>query len=138
MLSYITIGANDLPASGRFYAAILIPLGYARTDDGNAAIFSLRAAPDRPGSSNTIYVVKPYDGRAATVGNGSMTAFRASTHALVRTLRAAGVQAGGSDEGAPGFRAEYSEHFYVAYLRDPVGNKVALFCDNPAEGSREG
>jgi hypothetical protein len=80
--------------------------------------------------------MKPYDGREATAGNGSMTAFRTSTHALVRTIHAAGIQAGGTDEGAPGFRAEYSEHFYVAYLRDPVGNKVAVFCKNPAEGSR--
>lgn len=138
MLGYIMLGAHDLPRSGRFYAAILAPLGYRRTDDGNAAVFSLPHGPDRPGSpdSPTLYVVKPYDGREATAGNGSMTAFRAPTHALVRALHAAGIAAGGSDEGAPGFRAQYTEHFYVAYLRDPVGNKIALFCDNPAEGRR--
>ena len=136
MLSYITIGANDLPGSGRFYSAILTPLGYERTDAGNGAAFALPDEPDRPGSPSTIYVVKPYDGQAATVGNGSMTAFRTTTHALVRTIHAAGIQAGGTDEGAPGFRAEYTEHFYVAYLRDPVGNKVAIFCNNPAEGRR--
>jgi catechol 2,3-dioxygenase-like lactoylglutathione lyase family enzyme len=132
MLSYITIGANDLPASGRFYSAILAPLGYERTDAGNGMAFSLPEGPDQASSPGTLYVVKPYDGREATVGNGSMTAFSMATHALVRTLHAAGIQAGGTDEGAPGFRAEYTEHFYVAYLRDPVGNKVALFCRNPA------
>ena len=136
MLSYIMIGANDLPSSGRFYAAILTPLGYQRTDAGNGVVFALPDVPDRLGSPTTVYVVKPYDGGQATVGNGSMTAFRAATHALVRTLHAAGIQAGGTDEGAPGFRAQYTEHFYVAYLRDPVGNKVAVFCKNPAEGRR--
>ena len=65
-----------------------------------------------------------------------MTAFEADTHAMVRNLHAAGLQAGGTDEGAPGFRTLYSEHFYVGYLRDPVGNKVAIFCANPEEGSR--
>ena len=136
MLSYIMIGANDLPSSGRFYSAILTPLGYARTDAGNGMVFSLPDVPERPDGPATIYVIKPYDGREATVGNGSMTAFRTSTHALVRTIHAAGIQAGGTDEGAPGFRAEYTEHFYVAYLRDPVGNKIAVFCNNPAEGRR--
>ena len=75
-----------------------------------------------------MYVTKPYDGREATVGNGSMIAFRVPTYAQVRALHSAGVAAGGTDEGAPGFRAQYSKNFFVAYLRDPVGNKLALFC----------
>ena len=65
-----------------------------------------------------------------------MVAFRVDTQALVREIHAAGVEAGGADEGAPGFRAQYSAHFYVAYLRDPVGNKIAIYCSNPAEGIR--
>lgn len=136
MLSYIMLGANDLPSSGRFFAAILNPLGYERTDDGGAVVFSLPNVPDRPDNPTTLYVVKPYDGREATVGNGSMTAFRAATHASVRAIHAAGIEAGGTDEGAPGFRAQYTEHFYVAYLRDPLGNKIAVFCNDPAEGRR--
>lgn len=133
MLSYVTIGANDVPGSGRFYAAILTPLGYRKEDGADGIEFT---APDVPNGPVAVYVKKPYDGKEATVGNGSMTAFRAETQALVRKLHAAGLSAGGSDEGAPGFRAEYSEHFYVGYLRDPVGNKVAIFCANPAEGTR--
>jgi hypothetical protein len=54
---------------------------------------------------------------------------------MVRDLHAAGLAAGGTDEGAPGVRAEYSPHFFVGYLRDPVGNKVALFCSDPAEAA---
>ncbi|MEQ8393627.1 VOC family protein [Thalassobaculum sp.] len=136
MLSYITVGANDVPRSGRFYAAILIPLGYEKKEGAEGIEFT---APDVPGRSNgpaAVYVKKPYDGKEATVGNGSMTAFQAVTHEMVRNIHAAGLEAGGSDEGAPGFRDEYSDHFYVGYLRDPLGNKVAIFCSNPAEGTR--
>ena len=97
------------------------------------------ALPEEPGQAGgpvVLYLAKPYDGKAATVGNGSMTAFEAESHDMVRKLHAAGLEAGGSDEGAPGFREAYSEHFYVGYLRDPLGNKVAIFCANPAEGTR--
>jgi len=138
MLSYIRVGANDIPLSGRFYTAILTPLGYTKKEVPNGIEFTL---PDVPGASHepaAVYVAKPYDGKAATVGNGSMTAFEAETQEMVRNLHAAGLQAGGSNEGAPGFRAEYSDHFYVGYLRDPLGNKVAIFCANPAEGARGG
>ena len=136
MLSYITIGANDVPRSGRFYATILIPLGYAKTETAHGIEFT---APDGAGRGNglgAVYVKKPHDGKQATVGNGSMTAFPAETQAMVRTLHAAGLAAGGSDEGAPGFRDDYSDRFYVGYLRDPLGNKIALFCANPAEPRR--
>lgn len=133
MLGYITVGANDVPRSGRFYAAILTPLGYARKDAADGVEFT---APDDIGGRVAVYVKMPHDGKAATVGNGSMTAFRAGTHAMVRSLHAAGLDAGGTDEGAPGFRDAYGEHFYVGYLRDPLGNKVAIFCADPAEGRR--
>lgn len=130
MLNYITIGANDLQRSTGFYAAILVPLGYTMNQFPSGTEFAL------PGGAGTIYVTQPFDGAPATVGNGSMAAFQAPTRALVRTLHAAGLAAGGTDEGAPGLRPEYSEHFFVGYLRDPVGNKVALFCADPAESAQ--
>lgn len=138
MLSYIRIGANDIPLSGRFYAAILTPLGYTKKDVVNGIEFTYPDVPGRASGPAAVYVAKPFDGQEATVGNGSMTAFQAETQEMVRNVHAAGLQAGGSDEGAPGFRADYSDHFYVGYLRDPLGNKVAIFCANPAEGSRSG
>ena len=67
-----------------------------------------------------------------------MVAFEVPTQAQVRALHAAAQSAGGHNEGAPGFRAFYSANFYVGYLRDPQGNKIALFCDNPDEPSRAG
>jgi len=127
MLSYITIGANDIPRSERFYTAVLVPLGYERAVQNDAAIYTLPDSPERFNGPGAVYVVKPFDGREATVGNGSMNAFRVPTHALLRAVHSAGVAAGGTDEGAPGFRAQYSKNFFVGYLRDPVGNKLALF-----------
>lgn len=131
MLSYVIIGANDIAQSERFYSAILCPLGYDRTEAPGVAIYTL------PDGTGTIYVRQPYDGRTATLGNGSMLAFRAGTDQLVRELHAAGLEAGGMDEGAPGFRVEYSENFYVGYLRDGVGNKIALYCNDPNNPSRK-
>jgi catechol 2,3-dioxygenase-like lactoylglutathione lyase family enzyme len=128
MLSYITIGANDIPRSERFYTAVLKPLGYVKAEQTDSVAYSLPSIPDRFNGPSAIYVVKPYDGREATVGNGSMLAFRVATHAEVHDLHRAGVEAGGSDEGAPGYRAIYSDNFYVGYLRDPLGNKLAIFC----------
>ena len=136
MLSYIRVGANDIPLSGRFYTAILTPLGYQMKEVPKGFEFTFPDLPDGSRGPAAVYVGKPYDGKAATVGNGSMTAFQAETHEMVRNLHAAGLQAGGSDEGAPGFRAEYGDRFYVGYLRDPLGNKVAIFSVNPAEAAR--
>ena len=133
MLGYITIGANDLSRSAGFYAAILTPLGYAAKEAADGVEFT---APDGAGGAVAVYVKKPFDGKAATFGNGSMIAFRAAAHAMVRSLHADGLQAGGSDEGAPGFREAYSAHFFVAYLRDPAGNKGAIYCADPAQGMR--
>ena len=136
MLSYIRVGANDIPLSGRFYTAILTPLGYKKKDVPNGIEFTFPEMPGQPCGPAAVYVGKPFDGNVATAGNGSMTAFQAETQKMVRNIHAAGLQAGGSDEGAPGFRTAYGDNFYVCYLRDPLGNKVAIFCANPAEPAR--
>ncbi|MEM1073431.1 MAG: VOC family protein, partial [Pseudomonadota bacterium] len=78
-----------------------------------------------------------YDGRPASAGNGSMVAFEARSQQQVRTLHAAALAAGGSDEGRPGFRDAYGPHFYVGYLRDPQGNKIALFSSNTDDPGRD-
>lgn len=136
MLSYITIGANDVPRSGRFYTAVLTPLGYQRKEVENGVEFTPPDVSGRIDGLGAVYVKKPYDGKEATVGNGSMTAFQAETHEMVHNLHAAGLGAGGADEGAPGFRDDYGDRFYVGYLRDPLGNKVAIYCANPAGVAR--
>ena len=133
MLGYITIGANDLTRSERFYSAVLQPLGYEKAIRSAGIAYALPDFPDRYNGPGAVYVTKPYDGKEATVGNGTMLAFKARTDGQVRDVHAAGLAAGGADEGPPGFRAQYSKNFYVGYLRDPVGNKLAIFCTVPQE-----
>ncbi|CAN7264139.1 VOC family protein [Rhizobium sp. LjRoot254] len=127
MLGYVTIGANDLETSGSFYDALLLPLGYQKETNGTYLRYSLEAVADPDNGPGTVYVMKPFDGGVATAGNGMMPAFRAAGPEAVQALYAAGIAAGGTDEGGPGTRSYYSDTFYVAYLRDPVGNKVAVF-----------
>lgn len=131
MLSYITLGANDIQASDRFYSALLEPLGYQKRVDSEGLTFSLPEPAGQSVGPCVVYVKPPFDGKPATVGNGSMAAFRTGSHDAVRRIHAAAVAAGGADEGPPGFRAAYSRDFFVAYVRDPVGNKIALFCNEP-------
>jgi hypothetical protein len=66
-----------------------------------------------------------------------MVAFEARDQAQVRSLHAAALRNGGTDEGQPGFRAAYGPQFYVAYLRDPQGNKIALYSSNPGDPTRD-
>ena len=94
--------------------------------------------PGQPAKRPDFYVKSPFDGRAASAGNGAMVAFEVPSQAQVRAMHSAAVAAGGTDEGAPGFRAAYGPHFYVGYLRDPQGNKIALFSSDPREPGRDG
>ena len=105
-----------------------MPLGYEKGEQKDAVAYTLPDISDRFNGPCAVYVRKPYDGREATAGNGSMIVFRVQSHVQVHALHSAGVAAGGTDEGAPGFRAQYSKNFFVSYLRDPLGNKIALFC----------
>ncbi len=138
MIAYLTVGADDLALAKRFYGAFLPALGYVLREEPEGLAYALPTPPGQSSVSPELYVVPTFDGRPATAGNGAMIAFQARSQAQVRTLHAAALAAGGSDEGAPGFRAAYSAHFYVGYLRDPQGNKIALFSNDPNEPGRDG
>lgn len=127
MLSYVYIGANDVEASGRFYDAVLAPLGYEKEFGDDQYCFSLPEAEDKSNGPGTIHVAKPFDGQPANAGNGVMLAFAAAEKATVNAAYTAGLANGGTDDGAPGYRERYDDDFYVAYLRDPLGNKIAVF-----------
>ena len=68
--------------------------------------------------------MRPFDGNAASVGNGVMVAFEAKDEAQVDRLHAIALEQGGSCEGGPGPRGD---SFYAAYFRDPDGNKLNAF-----------
>ena len=138
MIGYVTVGANDIARAKRFYGAFLPALGYGLTEGPEGLSFALPVPPGQRAILPDFYVKPPFDGAPATAGNGAMIAFEAEGQAQVRALHAAAVAAGGTDEGPPGFRAAYGPRFYVGYLRDPDGNKIALYSSNPAEPGRDG
>jgi len=120
MIGYVTLGTNDLTRAARFYDPIAAELGTGRMmqDDGYIAW-------GMPGGGAGFCAIKPYDGNAATVGNGMMVALEAKDEAQVDRLHTLALANGGSDEGAPGPRGG---GFYAAYFRDPDGNKLNAFC----------
>ncbi|MEM8751894.1 MAG: VOC family protein [Pseudomonadota bacterium] len=138
MIAYVTVGADDIARAKRFYSAFLPVLGYELEEGPEGLSYVLPARPGQPFAPPDFYVKPTFDGRPASAGNGAMVAFEARNQKQVRDLHAAALSAGGSDEGGPGFRASYGPRFYVGYLRDPQGNKVALFSSDPNEPGRDG
>lgn len=138
MISYVTVGSDDIARAKRFYSAFLPALGYALEEGPEGLSYMLPLRPGQAPVSPDFYVKPPFDERPASAGNGAMTAFQARTQHEVRTLHAAALAAGGGDEGQPGFRDAYGADFFVGYLRDPQGNKIALFSNNPDEPGRDG
>lgn len=138
MIAYVTVGADDIASAERFYSAFLPALGYGLETYHGDLSYILPTPPGQSPVSPDFYVKSPFNGGPASAGNGAMIAFEAHSQSQVRDLHAAALAAGGFDEGQPGFRASYGSHFYVGYLRDPHGNKIALFCDSPDEPGRDG
>ena len=123
MIGYVTIGALDTEASGKFYDAVLGALGDERKfADGGWIGYGPKGE-----DSHYAYVCPPFDKKPATAGNGSMLGFKGHSKAEVDAAHAAGLANGGSDEGKPGFRPPEGKEFYGAYLRDPTGNKICVF-----------
>jgi catechol 2,3-dioxygenase-like lactoylglutathione lyase family enzyme len=131
MFKYVTLGSNDLSASGRFYDAALAPLGIARlvTTEHELGYGLPPAAGEK--RKCWLYVLKPFNGKAATSGNGVDIAFAAPSRAAVDAFHAAAMAQGGQDEGPPGLRTHYTPLFYTAYVRDPFGNKINAVFDQP-------
>lgn len=119
MIGYVTLGTNDLKRGAAFYDALAQELGVGRMMEGDTFI-----AWGVPGGGAGIGLTKPFDGAAASVGNGVMVALEAKDRAQVETLHRIALEHGGADEGAPG---ERSPSFYAAYFRDPDGNKLNAF-----------
>lgn len=138
MISYVTVGADDIAQAKRFYSAFLPALDYGVEEGPEGLSYVLPVAPGQSPVLPDFYVKPTFDGRPASAGNGAMVAFEARSQSQVRALHAAALAAGGADEGQPGFRASYGAHFYVGYLRDPQGNKIALFSSDPNEPGRDG
>ena len=126
MIGYVTLGTNDLEKAARFYDALAKEMGVGRMMD-----FDQFIAWGAMGGAPGIAATKPFDGQAASVGNGVLVALEAADTDQVQRLYEIALANGGSDEGAPGPRGD--EGFYAGYFRDPDGNKLNAFCMTAAK-----
>jgi len=119
MFSHIMVGANDVHESKIFYDAVLDIMGYkAGSIDEKGRCFYFT-------KSGVFAISKPIDGEQASHGNGSTIGFSAKDTAEVDAWHKAGVANGGTAcEDPPGFREGTIGRLYLAYLRDPSGNKI--------------
>jgi catechol 2,3-dioxygenase-like lactoylglutathione lyase family enzyme len=113
------VGANDLDASKKFYDALLGTLGIpAGITDEKGRIFYLSP-------TGVFAITKPINGAPATAANGATIGFAVADPATVDAWHAAGVANGGTTiEDPPGVREGGMGKMYLAYLRDPSGNKL--------------
>ena len=119
MFSHVMLGANDIEASQAFYDATLGALGHrpAIVDPKGRLLYMTK--------TGVFLVTKPIDGNEACNGNGSTIGFAAETPEEADAWHAAGLANGGTAiEDPPGMREGGGMSLYLAYLRDPAGNKV--------------
>jgi catechol 2,3-dioxygenase-like lactoylglutathione lyase family enzyme len=119
MFTHIVVGSNDLGKSKQFYDAVFGALGVGP----GMAIGDTRVAYQGPAGS--FMVTKPINGQAATFANGGTIGFKAESPEKIDAWHAAGCANGGkSCEDPPGVRDMGFAKMYLAYLRDPDGNKL--------------
>jgi catechol 2,3-dioxygenase-like lactoylglutathione lyase family enzyme len=122
MIAHVSIGVRDLDKSKRFYDAVLAPLGYR----------CLRPARSAPGygygrDSIALWVMSAERPVAADEKSGLHFCFAAPNAAAVDAFHAAGLRAGGQDNGAPGLRPVYAPDYYAAFIIDPDGYRIEAY-----------
>jgi catechol 2,3-dioxygenase-like lactoylglutathione lyase family enzyme len=126
MFSHVVVGANDLEKARRFYDVVLGTLGYGKSVPRSVGGYVY------PGDGGFFIVAEPLDGNSATSANGGTIGFSCRSTEDVDRWHAAGVANGGqSVEDPPGVRESESGALYLAYLRDPDGNKLCALYPIP-------
>lgn len=117
ILHHVSVGIDDLERSGAFYDSVMKPLGARRMMSFPFAVAYGKRFPE-------FWIGKPLDQGSAAAGNGTHVCFIAPSREAVDAFHAAGLEAGGVDEGAPGPRPHYGPEYYGCFLRDPDGHKI--------------
>ncbi|MCE0556384.1 MULTISPECIES: VOC family protein [Motilimonas] len=119
MFSHVMVGANDIAASKAFYDAVMAVLGHPE------GVFDEKGRCFYVTPAGVFAITSPINGEVATSGNGMTIGFKASSPELVDAWHKAGAASGGTPcEEPPGVRGNGQRKLYLAYLRDPSGNKV--------------
>jgi catechol 2,3-dioxygenase-like lactoylglutathione lyase family enzyme len=121
LINYVLVGTNDIERARDFYDPLFAELGASRVVDlPHETIWG------RPGEFPTFGTIVPFDGKAASFGNGTMVALGVPDRHTVDRLYDIALRLGAEDEGAPGVRGDDPEGFYGAYIRDLDGNKLCF------------
>jgi len=124
MLHHISIGVRDLDLAGRFYDAALGALGFRRVFEDETAIgYGLIEGED-------LLCLKLRE-NAQPPGDGFHLAFAAPSRMAVQAFHRAALKVGGRDNGPPGLRPDYGEHYYGAFLIDPDGHRIEATINGP-------
>ena len=124
IIAHVSIGTNNYDSAIDFYDKVMATIGAVRIVE--VAGFAIAWGKQFP----EFWVQKPYDGGQAQTANGSHFAFLADSKEMVESFHQAGLAAGGSCDGAPGPRPDYSDAYYGCFLRDPEGHKIeAMYWD---------
>jgi catechol 2,3-dioxygenase-like lactoylglutathione lyase family enzyme len=120
MIDHVSLEVADYDRSKSFYAEALGPLGYelVMEFDGKVGGFGVKGKPD-------FWLI------GGTPSGRTHIAFASPDRATVDAFHAAALAAGGKDNGQPGLRPHYHEHYYGAYAHDPDGNNVEAVCHAP-------
>jgi catechol 2,3-dioxygenase-like lactoylglutathione lyase family enzyme len=119
MIDHTAVNVTDLDAAKAFYTEALEPLGYSLAFE----VGEFLGFGDSHGMDLGVV-------RRDPVG-GAHVAFKCDERATVDAFHAAAVAAGGSDNGPPGIRAHYHEHYYGAFVLDADGNNIEAVCQKP-------
>jgi len=119
MIGYVTLGTNDIAKAAKFYDALLAEIGGKRAMEADRFVSWSTGA-----NSPSLGVIKPYDEKPATIGNGTMVALVVDSQEKVKAMYDKAIELGAKDEGPPGLRMGT---FYAAYFRDLDGNKLNIF-----------
>ena len=120
MIDHVSLEVADYNRSKSFYAEALGPLGYelVMEFDSNVGGFGVQGKPD-------FWLI------GGTPSGRTHIAFVSPDRATVDAFHAAALAAGGKDNGQPGLRPQYHQHYYGAYAHDPDGNNVEAVCHVP-------
>jgi catechol 2,3-dioxygenase-like lactoylglutathione lyase family enzyme len=122
MISYAVVGSNQLDKALPFYDELLGQVGIAKLFDhpNGGALYGKQG-------KTSFAVLAPFDGKPATVGNGTMAGFELESRDQVKAFHAKALELGGTNEGDPGLRGPEEYGFFYCYFRDLDGNKLCAF-----------
>ena len=127
MFSHIMVGSNDIDRSKKFYDALFVAMG------GQPGVVDAKGRVAYTHNGARFMVTKPIDGKPATAANGGTIGFTMSDAKQAEAWHNAGVANGGTSiEDPPGVRQGATGRIYLAYLRDPDGNKLCALHRMPA------